>query len=59
MAEARHVHIVDDVPELASQGGSSGPVMLVALDGFLDAGSAGRLASLSEAASSTWAASAH
>jgi PAC2 family len=44
MAEPRHVHIVDDVPELAAQGGSSGPVMLVALDGFLDAGSAGRLA---------------
>ena len=44
MADPRHVHIVDDVPELASQGGSSGPVMLVALDGFLDAGSAGRLA---------------
>lgn len=38
MSEARFVHIVDDVPEL--EGRSDGPVMLVALDGFLDAGSA-------------------
>ena len=40
----RHVHIVDDVPELAAAGAAAGPVLLVALDGFLDAGSAGRLA---------------
>jgi predicted ATP-grasp superfamily ATP-dependent carboligase len=40
----RHVHIVDDVPELTAGGGSTGPVLVVALDGFLDAGSAGRLA---------------
>jgi hypothetical protein len=44
MPDPRHVHIVDDVPELTAPGGSSGPVLLVALDGFLDAGSAGRLA---------------
>jgi predicted ATP-grasp superfamily ATP-dependent carboligase len=44
MPDTRHVHIVDDVPELTSQGGPSGPVLVVALDGFLDAGSAGRLA---------------
>jgi predicted ATP-grasp superfamily ATP-dependent carboligase len=44
MPDPDHVHIVDDVPELAARGGASGPVMLVALDGFLDAGSAGRLA---------------
>jgi predicted ATP-grasp superfamily ATP-dependent carboligase len=42
--EPRHVHIVDDVPELAGRTGSTGPVLVVALDGFLDAGSAGRLA---------------
>jgi proteasome assembly chaperone (PAC2) family protein len=41
---SRHVHIVDDVPELTATGGSTGPVLVVALDGFLDAGSAGRLA---------------
>jgi hypothetical protein len=40
----RHVHIVDEVPELTAGGGSTGPVLVVALDGFLDAGSAGRLA---------------
>ena len=34
----RYVHIVDDVDELAS------PILVVALDGFLDAGNAGRLA---------------
>lgn len=45
MAEepSRHVHIVDDVPELEPVGGGAGPVLLVALDGFLDAGNAGRL----------------
>ena len=38
MSDARFVHIVDEVPEL--EGRSDGPVMLVALEGFLDAGSA-------------------
>src|SRR4029077_15275225 len=42
MTQARFVHIVDDVPELAEQ--DEGPVMLVALDGFLDAGNASALA---------------
>ena len=35
---SRYVHIVDDAPELTA------PVLVVALDGFLDAGNAGRLA---------------
>lgn len=43
MTQARFVHIVDDVPEL--EGLSDGPVMLTALDGFLDAGNASGLAS--------------
>jgi hypothetical protein len=38
----RFVHIVDAVPELA--GRDEGPVLVHALDGFLDAGSAGALA---------------
>ncbi len=42
MTQARFVHIVDDVPELDEQ--DEGPVMLVALDGFLDAGNASALA---------------
>ena len=43
MAEgATSVHIVDDVPELAGPG--DGPVLVHALDGFLDAGNAARLA---------------
>ncbi len=42
MTQARFVHIVDDVPEL--EGLSDGPVMVVALEGFLDAGSASALA---------------
>ena len=43
MAEAsRFVHIVDDVPEL--EGRSDGPVLVHALDGFLDAGNAANLA---------------
>lgn len=42
MAKARFVHIVDEVPELEGLG--DGPVMLTALDGFLDAGSASALA---------------
>ena len=42
MPEAsRHVHIVDEVPELS---GGGGPVLLLALDGFLDAGNASHLA---------------
>ncbi|KRC58915.1 MULTISPECIES: PAC2 family protein [unclassified Nocardioides] len=40
-APTRLVHIVDDVPELADVEGLS---MVVALDGFLDAGNAGALA---------------
>jgi hypothetical protein len=44
MAEAsRFVHIVDDVPELEAAG--QGPVLVHALDGFLDAGHAASLAS--------------
>jgi hypothetical protein len=43
MTDPRHVHIVDDVPELPADA-AAGPVLLVALDGFLDAGNAGRLA---------------
>ena len=42
MTQARFVHIVDDVPELEGLG--DGPVLLTALDGFLDAGSASALA---------------
>ncbi|GAB3666144.1 PAC2 family protein [Nocardioides korecus] len=46
MTEARFVHIVDDVPELAgsADGSGDGPVMVIALEGFLDAGSAAALA---------------
>ena len=40
MTESRWVHIVDDVPELAGGTDGPGPVMLVALQGFLDAGNA-------------------
>ncbi|MFL6059702.1 MAG: proteasome assembly chaperone family protein [Marmoricola sp.] len=42
MTQARFVHIVDDVPEL--EGLSDGPVLVVALDGFLDAGNASAIA---------------
>ncbi len=42
MSQARFVHIVDDVPEL--EGRADGPVLVVALEGFLDAGNAGALA---------------
>ncbi|MEO7350398.1 MAG: PAC2 family protein [Marmoricola sp.] len=42
MTEARFVHIVDDVPEL--EGRADGPVLVTALDGFLDAGNASALA---------------
>ena len=41
MTEARFVHIVDEVPELG--GRSDGPVLVTALDGFLDAGNASAL----------------
>jgi predicted ATP-grasp superfamily ATP-dependent carboligase len=42
---ARSVHIVDDVPELDDPSGqAAGPVLVHALDGFLDAGNAGSLA---------------
>lgn len=40
--KTRFVHIVDEVPELADQ--PEGPVMLVCLEGFLDAGNAAALA---------------
>jgi predicted ATP-grasp superfamily ATP-dependent carboligase len=40
--DSRFVHIVDEVPELA--GRAEGPVLLHALDGFLDAGNAAGLA---------------
>jgi len=42
VTQARYVHIVDDVPEL--EGLSDGPVLVLALDGFLDAGNASALA---------------
>jgi hypothetical protein len=42
VSHARFVHIVDDVPELEGLG--DGPVMVTALEGFLDAGSASALA---------------
>jgi hypothetical protein len=42
VTQARFVHIVDDVAEL--EGIGDGPVMVTALDGFLDAGSASALA---------------
>ncbi|HET6627211.1 MAG TPA: PAC2 family protein [Nocardioidaceae bacterium] len=52
MAEAsRFVHIVDDVPEL--EGRSDGPVLIHALDGFLDAGNAANLAAQHLLAEST------
>jgi len=42
VTEARFVHIVDDVPEL--EGRSDGPVLVLTLQGFLDAGNASALA---------------
>ena len=39
---ARHVHIVDDVPEIDAL--ETGPVLLHSLEGFLDAGNAAALA---------------
>jgi hypothetical protein len=44
MTDPRYVHIVDEVPELGEPVAGAGPVLVVALDGFLDAGNAGRLA---------------
>lgn len=41
MTDARFVHIVDEVPELAAR--SDGPVLVVVLEGFLDAGNAAAL----------------
>src|SRR5215210_6816781 len=41
VTEARFVHIVDEVPELG--GRSDGPVLVTALEGFLDAGNASAL----------------
>ncbi|MDX6326661.1 MAG: hypothetical protein QOK15_3015 [Nocardioidaceae bacterium] len=43
MTGSRHVHIVDEVPELGSSR-AAGPVLVMGLDGFLDAGGAARLA---------------
>jgi predicted ATP-grasp superfamily ATP-dependent carboligase len=45
--QPRFVHIVDDVPEIGGEGAGpgKGPVLILALDGFLDAGNAGALAS--------------
>lgn len=41
MTSPRFVHILDEVPELdEALGGAAGPVLVVALDGFLDAGNA-------------------
>ena len=41
MSESRWVHIVDEVPELEREGDGAGPVMVLALQGFLDAVAAG------------------
>jgi predicted ATP-grasp superfamily ATP-dependent carboligase len=40
VTESRWVHIVDEVPELAESGQGAGPVMVLSLQGFLDAGNA-------------------
>lgn len=43
--QGRHVHIVDDVPELTPMWeDATGPVLVFALEGFLDAGGATRIA---------------
>jgi predicted ATP-grasp superfamily ATP-dependent carboligase len=42
VTDARFVHIVDEVPELADR--AEGPVLVTALEGFLDAGNASALA---------------
>ena len=44
VSQKRLVHIVDDVPELRSAESGEGPVLIIALDGFLDAGNASALA---------------
>jgi hypothetical protein len=45
VTEARFVHIVDDVPELRSdRPNGDGPVLVMSLSGFLDAGNAAALA---------------
>lgn len=44
MTDSRHVHILDSVPELETAEAGAGPVLVVSLDGFLDAGNAGRTA---------------
>lgn len=49
--QARHVHIVDDVPELDAL--DQGPVLLHCLEGFLDAGNAAALATQHLLAQST------
>jgi len=38
------VHIVDDVPELRESSDAGGPVLVIAMEGFLDAGNASALA---------------
>jgi predicted ATP-grasp superfamily ATP-dependent carboligase len=52
---SRLVHIVDDVPELRGEDGQTriSPVLIHALDGFLDAGNAGALATQHLLAQST------
>lgn len=42
MTDNRLVHILDDVPDLTPRPDARGPVLVVALDGFLDAGNAGK-----------------
>ena len=44
MSPSPFVHIVDEVPELVLDEGTPGPVLLVSLDGFLDAGGAAQSA---------------
>ena len=45
VSQQRLVHIVDDVPELRRRSeNAQGPVLLIALEGFLDAGNASALA---------------
>lgn len=44
VSQKRLVHIVDDVPELRATEGGQGPVLVIAMEGFLDAGNASALA---------------
>lgn len=44
VSQQRLVHIVDEVPELRATPDGKGPVLLIALEGFLDAGNASALA---------------